>query len=68
MCHLVKLNCSQAAFSVGRQQSHFLSEKIETVAGSASQQTLHGHRANAVRRHDGEQIPASKNEKLAGSR
>ena len=44
-------------------------EKLETVAGSVSpQQTLHGQRASAVKRNDGEQIPASKNGELAGSR
>ena len=44
-------------------------EQLETVAGSvSSQQTLYGHRASAEKRHDGEQVPASKKEKLAGSR
>ena len=44
-------------------------EKLETVAGSvSSQQTLYGHRASAEKRHDDEQVPASKNGKLAGSR
>ena len=44
-------------------------EKLETVVGSvSSQQTFHGYRASAVKKHDGEQIPASKNGKLAGSR
>ena len=44
-------------------------EKLETVAGSVfSQQTFQGHRATAVKRNDGEQIPASKNGIVAGSR
>ena len=44
-------------------------EKLEMVAGSvSSQQTLYAHRASAEKKHDGEQVPASKNGKLAGSR
>ena len=43
-------------------------EKLETIAGSISSETLHGHRASAVKGHDGEQILGSKNGKLAGSR
>ena len=43
-------------------------EKLETVAGSVfTQQTILGHRASAVKRHEGEQIPASKNVIVAGS-
>ena len=54
--------------STNQQQRNCPNSPLQGRGSVSSQQTLHGHRASAVKRHDGERIPASKNGKLAGSR